>query len=78
MKKRTVFTNLLVGTLCIGFLLGIHNGRIGIWKDPDPTPMRVIPCPVFLLTPEQQNMLSDGIRLDTMEDLEYLIENFFP
>lgn len=76
--KKTVFTRLTAIYLCLGFLLGIYNGRIGIWKGQDPTPFRVIPCPVFLLAPSQQEALSKGIRLDTMEDVEDLFENFFP
>lgn len=76
--NKTHFTNLTALCLAAGFLIGIHNGRIGIWKDQDPTPFRVIPCPVFLLTPSQQSALADGIRIDTMEDVEDLIENFFP
>lgn len=76
--RKTVFTNLLSGLLAVGFFLGIHNGRIGIWLNGEKEPSRVIPCPVFLLTPSQQKALTQGIQIDTMEDMESLIRNFFP
>ena len=64
--------------LLLGFLLGIHNGHIGVWKDQDPTPMRIIPCPVWVLSQRQQQMLQAGIRIDSMADVERLLTEFFP
>lgn len=76
--RKTFFANTAALVLAAGFLLGIHNGRIGVWKDQDPQVFRVIPCPVCLLSPQQQSALADGIHLDTMQDVEQLISTFFP
>lgn len=76
MRKPTI-TNLLTLTLLLGFLIGVHNGRIGVWKDQDPTPMRTIPCPIWVLSPAQQQMLKNGIRIDSMADLEKMLTEFF-
>ena len=73
MRKR--FLPLLV---VFGFLLGIHNGHIGIWKNQDPQPMRTIPCPIWVLSPKQRQMLQSGIPIDSMDDLENLLTQFFP
>lgn len=75
--RRSILSHFLALTLIFGFLIGVHNGRIGIWKAEDPTPMRTIPCPVWVLTSRQQQMLRDGIRIDSMEDLERMINDFF-
>lgn len=77
MRKPTI-SNLLAFALVLGFLLGVHNGRIAVWKDQDPTPMRTIPCPIWVLSPTQQQMLKDGIHIDSMEDLEKMLTEFFP
>lgn len=75
--NKTLFARIGALILVAGFFIGIHNGRIGIWKDGQNTPYRVVPCPVFLLTEAQQQALATGIRIDTMEDVEQLISQFF-
>jgi hypothetical protein len=35
--------------LCFGFLLGIHDGRIALWKGDDPEPVKVFPYFASLL-----------------------------
>ena len=68
----------LAALLLTGFLIGIHNGQIGIWKQQDPQPMRTIPCPSWMLSQKQQQMLQQGIPIDSIEDLENMLTNFFP
>ena len=67
---------LLAQIMLLGFLLGIHNGRVAIWKDPDPEPYRVFPYPASALPPEARLALEKGIRIDSQEDLDKLLENF--
>lgn len=75
MKRKTT-TQLLTPLLLFGFLLGIHRGRLALWKDQDPQPYRIYPCPVCVLPREEQAALRQGIRIDSMEDLEHFLENF--
>lgn len=72
MKYQTLLTHLMLLT----FLLGIHNGRVALWKEPDPEPMKVFPYPVSALPNEVRQALEKGIRIDSMEDLDKLLENF--
>ncbi len=74
--KRDFLTHPLCCILLFGFLLGVHNGRIALWKDEDPEPFRVFPCPVCVLPPEDQEALMKGIHLDDMEDVNHFLENF--
>lgn len=76
--KKTIFRSPLTCILLLGFLLGIYNGQIGVWKDQDPEPMRTIPCPVWVLSQTQRQMLQNGIPLNSMQDLEKLLTEFFP
>ncbi len=62
--------------LLLGFLLGSYNGRLAVWKDDDPQPYRVYPCPVYLLPAKEQDALRKGIRIDSMDDLHAFLENF--
>ena len=47
--KHTLWRHILCPVLLLGFLLGSYNGRLAVWKDDDPEPYRVYPCPVYLL-----------------------------
>lgn len=71
----------LTGPVCtlvlLGFFIGVHNGRIAVWKNEDPEPYRVIPCPVWILSQRQQQALYSGIRIDSMADIDRFLEEFF-
>lgn len=71
MKYRKLITQLML----LGFLLGIHNGKVALWKDPDPEPIRIFPCPVSTLPAEVRQALEHGIRFETETDLDSLLEN---
>lgn len=71
MKKK----NLVAQFLLIGFLLGIHNGRIALWKEPDPEPCRVFPYSAAVLPQEIREALRKGIRIESETDLDRLLEN---
>ena len=62
--------------LILGFLVGTYNGRIAVWEGNDPEPIRVYPCPVYLLPAKERSMLEKGIRISDMEDVRYFLENF--
>lgn len=74
--KRTLLRRRLCAFLLFGFLLGIHDGRIALWKDGLTEPWRVFPYPAAALPAQTQQELAKGIRVDSMEDLDRLLENF--
>lgn len=77
MKKKLI-SRLLCPILMAGFLLGIHNGRIAIWKGEDPEPFRTIPFLVSLLPDDFRAALQQGIPIDSMEDLDRFLTEYLP
>ena len=75
MKKQKWMIRILPALL-LGFLIGNYNGRLAVWKEDDPEPYRIYPCPVYLLPRAERQMLQKGIRIDSMEDLSNFLENF--
>lgn len=63
-------------TLFFTFLLGSHNGFIALWITPDPQPVRVFPYRVSSLPAEDQQRLSQGIRLESRQALIALLEDY--
>ena len=59
-----------------GFLLGIHQGKVAIWKDDDPEPMRVFPYSAQLLPPADRRALEEGLRFESKEDLIRVITDY--
>lgn len=70
------FGKILGLTLCMGYLLGAHNGRVALWKGDDPEPARVFPYSVSSLPKADQEALKKGIRLESREELYRLIEDY--
>lgn len=75
MRKRTI-SRLLATAMMTFYLLGVHEGNIALWKDGDAKPMKVFPYNVSLLPVEEQERLRHGIRIESMEDLNKLIEAY--
>lgn len=61
--------------LLLGFLLGIHEGKIALWKDNDPTPMRIFPYEVSQLSEAEQQALKKGIRADDLAQLKRMLKD---
>lgn len=74
--KNQFLKNLLPVALMLTFFVGVHNGRLALWKNEDPTPCKIFPCPVILLPQKVQEQLRSGVRLETIEDVNRLLENF--
>ena len=74
--KQKILSQLCCGAVLLSFLLGAYRGRLALWKDGERQPCKVFPCPVITLPKKVQQQLKDGIRLDTMEDVNRLLENF--
>lgn len=60
----------------LGFLLGIHEGKIALWKENDPEPMQVFPYRAELLPEADQKALKKGIKIDSIRQLNSLIEDY--
>jgi hypothetical protein len=75
LKKKTI-TRLLASLWIATFLLGIHEGRIALWRGDDPEPVRVFPYSVATLPKEEQQRLQDGIRIESMAELQRLLEAY--
>lgn len=67
--------NYLPALLLLTILLGIHNGRIAMWKDQDPEPYRIFPYSAAALPPKLRSALQSGILIESEEDLQLLLEN---
>jgi hypothetical protein len=72
MKKLSI----LYSILFFGFLLGIHEGRIALWKDNDAEPYKVFPDYASMLPREDRNALKKGIYLENEEQLRKLVEDY--
>ncbi len=66
----------LCAALLVSFLLGIHDGRIALWKDDDPEPVRVFPYYANALPPSDRAALEKGILIEGESNLNRLLEDF--
>lgn len=62
--------------LLISFLLGSYNGYIALWKGSDPEPIKVFPYKVSSLPPADRSRLECGISIDSIQDLEQMLEDY--
>lgn len=60
----------------LGLLLGIHDGHIALWNENDPEPIHVFPYRAELLPTADQAALEKGIQLDSVEDLQRLLQDY--
>ena len=63
-------------TLLLGFLLGISDGYIALWKDGTTQPVRVFPYRAENLPVADQRALEKGIHLDSELELAQLLEDY--
>lgn len=62
--------------LVFGFLLGIHEGNIALWKDGSSKPFRVFPYRAESLPEADQKALEQGIHLTDESALIRLLEDY--
>lgn len=72
MKKK----NFLCMVLMLGFLVGIKDGYITLWRDGDAKPLRVFPYRAEMLPIADQKALEKGIHLDSDSQLAQLLEDY--
>lgn len=62
--------------LVLGFILGIQDGYVALWKDGNKEPMKVFPYRAAMLPQKDQAALKQGIPIDEDTDLARLLEDF--
>lgn len=62
--------------LFFGFLLGIHEGKIALWQNEDPEPIKVFPFYAKFLPAADRRALEEGIRFESEEDLKRLLTDY--
>jgi len=72
MKKLSILYSILI----FGFILGIYEGRIALWKDNDPEPYKVFPYYASMLPRKDRETLKKGIYLENEEQLRKLVEDY--
>ena len=75
MKNRFV-AHCLCYLFMATILLGVHKGKVALWKDNDPEPFKVFPYRVSLLPDEAQQALRKGIRVESMDELNRMLEAY--
>ena len=63
-------------TLLFGFLLGISDGYIALWKEGNPRPLQVFPYRAEYLPSADQQALEKGIRINDKQELKHLLEDY--
>ena len=77
MKKKQL-SNLLCCALLAVYLLGIHDGKIALWKGNDPEPIKVFDYSASQLPEEAQKQLEAGVPINSIRELKKLAEQYLP
>ena len=67
---------LLTMILACGFLLGVRNGKLALWRDGEPHPEQIYDIRADTLPPADRLRLRQGIRLESREEVWLLLENY--
>ena len=70
--KQILLTNLLL----FGFILGIHEGKIALWKDNKKDPIKVFPYQASMLPEVDQKRLEAGIHADSLSELYKMVQDY--
>ena len=77
MKKKQL-SNLLCCALLAVYLLGIHEGKIALWKGNNPKPIKVFDYSASQLPEEAQKRLEAGVPIKSLKELRELAEQYLP
>lgn len=72
MRKITV----LYCITLLGFLLGIHGGRIALWEDRKSEPIKIFPYSADMLPKQDRALLEKGLHFDSKQELVERIEDY--
>lgn len=62
--------------LALGFVLGIRDGRLTLWRDGQSRPEQIYDIRADTLPPADQVLLRRGIRAESREELWLILENY--
>ena len=62
--------------LLCSFLLGIHDGRLTLWREGSSHPEQIYDIREDSLPPADRLALRRGIRVETREELWMILENY--
>ena len=63
-------------TRICGFLLGISDGYVTLWKTGNPKPVEIFPYQAQFLPVADQQALEKGIFIDSADELNRLLEDY--
>lgn len=72
MKKKQLCSLILA----FGFLLGIHDGCIALWREGTAKPLRVFPYRAEMLPEKDQKALQQGIVISDENALSRILEDY--
>ena len=72
MKKKQLLSLLL----SFGFILGIHDGRIALWRGGEAEPVKVFPYRAEMLPESDQKALARGIVISDEKSLSRILEDY--
>lgn len=62
--------------LLFGFLLGVSDGYIALWRVGSTKPMQVFPYRAEMLPEADRQALEKGIHIDNEPELQQLLEDY--
>ena len=72
MKKKKILLNFLL----FGFILGVYEGKVALWKDHQKDPIKVLPYQVSMLPEADQKALEKGIHIESLSQLHKMLEDY--
>ena len=62
--------------LALAWILGSCKGYLALWKEGDPEPFQIFPCPVDSLPEEDRLALEEGIPARSRIELDQILEDY--
>lgn len=62
--------------LALGFILGVHQGRIALWEEGQVSPKKIFPYRASSLPDADRQRLEQGIYVENTEELAKIAEDY--
>ena len=70
------FKKLSTLLLAFGYVLGIHKGRVALWRSGQEESAKIFPVRVEMLPSAEQKLLRDGIPIEDGTKLAEILEDY--